>query len=583
MTLRQTGIGITALGLTAWLATLAACDENPASRSDEVPTTETDDRLVVMLAVSPTRLAADDQARAQVTVQLRQLADDAPAAAVEVELRSSRNGEATVDAIEPVSGTTDAEGRWLSSVRSATAGEATLTAFVDDKQLCGSFVEDQCQPAEVTVSFIAQDQPPARCTPTVAGEIVQLTDTPGLTGYPSLVAGDGVLAVAFDDDRAKGTASTFFDARQVFFARYGSDGSAQGETALTQLPDDAYRPTLVATNAGFAVVYAVDAEGSSDTAISVQRLDSSGTASGAPVEVISGLYQAPAAIATNGEVLAVAFAGRTTTDANATTWLATIDASDNVSAPLAVATDDSGDSNTYPQIASDGTDFAVAWQDRRNGAWDLLFRKIGGDGAPAADELVVRTDEQSVAVAPRLLWAGAEWGLAFSDTREEFGHYQIYLARITADGSAVISEDKITASAGNADTPGLLFAQGLYWISWVEKPWGGDPAPFTPQASSPVIDTGADVGLPYNGAGPDIGAIEFGSPWPATEAATSLHLALLDPVSGALGPPQHVADNQGFSAFPAMAWLGEAAHLIWFDAAGDRRDLHLARVSCAGQ
>ena len=41
--------------------------------------------------------------------------------------------------------------------------------------------------------------------------------------------------------------------------------------------------------------------------------------------------------------------------------------------------------------------------------------------------------------------------------------------------------------------------------------WDVDPLleDYYPQEGSPVIDAGVDVGLPYNGTAPDIGAFEF--------------------------------------------------------------------------
>jgi len=247
-----------------------------------------------------------------------------------------------------------------------------------------------------------------------------------------------------------------------------------------------------------------------------------------------------------------------------------------------VAAAPAGDaSSTYPQIATDGKVFAIAWQDRRHGAWDLFFRLVKPDGSSASNELTVRQDQESISVAAQLVWTGAEYGVVFADTRKEYAHFQIYLARIAADGSKVVSEHAITSAKDNADTPGVAFWNGSYWISWIEKPWCGDAEPFAVMAGSPVIDNGADLGMAFTGAGADIGAVEFGLPWgSSTSIATAVHLALFDPVTGKISSAVTVADNKGFSAFPVLQVLKEKMRAVWFDDPGQQRDLFAATVAC---
>jgi len=266
-------------------------------------------------------------------------------------------------------------------------------------------------------------------------------------------------------------------------------------------------------------------------AVMFTRLGSDGSLSAAPTAIATGLYSLPA-LAHGTKGFGVAFTGKAAAADSSTTWFVGVDDSGAAGTPVQVATDTKGDaSSTYPQIASDGKQYTVVWQDRRNGSWDLFFRLLNSDGSFASSELTVRTELDSISVAPQVVWSGKEYGVVFADTRKEYGHFQIYLARVAADGSKVTAEHAITSAADNADTPGVAFHDGGYWINWIEKPWYGDARPFAVRAQSAVIDNGADLGMAFSGAGADIGAIEFGLPWgSSTSISTSLHLALFDPV-----------------------------------------------------
>jgi hypothetical protein len=248
--------------------------------------------------------------------------------------------------------------------------------------------------------------------------------------------------------------------------------------------------------------------------------------------------------------------------------------------PLAEASTLTPDSEgSYPSLIWDGVGYGAAWQDRRNDGFpELYFRKLSASGAPASPELRVTASTGgkmgSLSAAPKLVWTGAEYGLAYSDTR--LGTYAVFLARLSADGTSVLSDVVLSETMDHADTPTAVYAHGAVWVGWVEKvgtEWCGE---FNLAPNSPAIDHGVDVGLPYSGAGIDIGACELGG---RIEGAGSIAVARVGS-GGSDVKRVVVAPTVGFSAFPSLELDGSALRVAWFDTVETGRDIHTARLAC---
>jgi len=69
---------------------------------------------------------------------------------------------------------------------------------------------------------------------------------------------------------------------------------------------------------------------------------------------------------------------------------------------------------SYPILAWSGSRYGVAWQDSRDGNYEIYFRELRADGSPlAADERITRTAAPSVNV--KLVWNGSAFYLAWTD------------------------------------------------------------------------------------------------------------------------------------------------------------------------
>ncbi|MCK5219082.1 T9SS type A sorting domain-containing protein [bacterium] len=414
--------------------------------------------------------------------------------------------------------------------------------------------------------------------PIVEAVDLRLTNAEGLSSYPTLAPAAQGFAMAYDDDRAN-PGSLFYNDRQIFFATYNLDGISTGvEVAVTDLAvGSAVRPDMVRAGSNYALVY--EREGESGTSgIFFDLLTETGMhLLPEPVAVTLGYFHNPS-LTWTGNGFGITFSGRVAVEDDPHVWFAALDANGQLQGniiPVSGITDSSY--NKFPKIAFAGGRFGIAWQDRRNGFWEIFFRKMSINGTAASNELRVTTAQNSLSSAVQILFNGSEFALAYSDTRNSQQQYQVYLARIAADGSRVLAEYKVSQSSGNADTPQLAFFNEAYCVVWVEKV-DGDPGMFSLAPNSPCIDAGADLGLPFNGAAPDIGAVEFGNAPFQPEGASEIHMALVSPEVGP-GTPILLSSNSGFSAFPVIEPVEDKVVVCWFDSRDGGREIYGALLN----
>jgi hypothetical protein len=91
------------------------------------------------------------------------------------------------------------------------------------------------------------------------------------------------------------------------------------------------------------------------------------------------------------------------------------------------------DQDTFPAVASDGTNFLIAWQDSS----DILAARVESDGdlVDAIPLTVSNAANEQTSVAAA--WDGTQYWLAWADEREEADYTDIYGARVLPSGEVV--------------------------------------------------------------------------------------------------------------------------------------------------
>lgn len=195
---------------------------------------------------------------------------------------------------------------------------------------------------------------------------------------------------------------------ELQFARVAADGTMlSGPTQLTAYGANCTRPSLAWTGSEYGIAYHTDRTGSSE--IAFLRVSASGT-------LVAG-----------SDLLITAAA----------------------------------DTQLYPSLVWTGTEYGLAWADRRNGTGaDLAFARIDAAGAevPGSEAVVYNapTDISDVVLA----WNGSAYGTAYSRGA------QVYFTRLNATGGFVSEVQVSSASVGNNLAPSLVWTGTEYGLAW---------------------------------------------------------------------------------------------------------------------
>jgi putative metal-binding protein len=117
----------------------------------------------------------------------------------------------------------------------------------------------------------------------------------------------------------------------------------------------------------------------------------------------------------------------------------------------------------YPAIAAGGGTFGIAWSDTRNVDSEIYFARFSSAGFKLGADVRV-TNAAGGTIAAAIAWSGAEWGIAWDDTRT--GNEEIWFARVDASGVKVGSDFQVTSAPGHSRTPSIVWAGGKYGVAW---------------------------------------------------------------------------------------------------------------------
>jgi hypothetical protein len=250
--------------------------------------------------------------------------------------------------------------------------------------------------------------------------------------------------------------------RELYFAAVGTDGLKQGaDVRVTQASGYSGYPSVAWNGSQLGVAWEDGRLGSDE--VFFTRLDVSGATLGtqSPLSSASGLAYDPTVVWSGGE-FGVAWEDNGINQSEIFFGRA---GADNLPVATPVEITVAAGRSMRPSAAWTGTDVALAWEDDRSGAMEMRFARQAGSGAVPGND-TGETTGGSPALGASLAWNGSHLALAWEDTRA--GNSGIYLVLLQADGTRLGPDLPVSQGAGDATEASLVWASDHWAVAFLQ-------------------------------------------------------------------------------------------------------------------
>ena len=233
-----------------------------------------------------------------------------------------------------------------------------------------------------------------------------------------------------------------------------------------------------------------------------------------------------------------------------------------------------------PSVAFDGTNYLVAWQDRRASAgYDIYGARVGQDGNVLDPVGIAISTATSSQYAPTVAFGGTKFLVVWEDYRSDGHTYSdVYGARVTQAGAVLDSDGiPISTASNNQQEASVAFDGMNYLVAWQDcracvgsnsyDIYGARVNP----ANGTVLDPG---GIPISTAAVNdqvapsvafdgMNYLVVWRGWSASQYAISA--ARVSPAGVVLGPGEFPIETMGVSQYgaPAVAFDGTNYLVAW--------------------
>jgi hypothetical protein len=282
---------------------------------------------------------------------------------------------------------------------------------------------------------------------------------------PDVVSnGEGYL-VAWQDRRS-GTSYDIY-ATRVSAAGTVLDGAGIALTNTATVNEA--RPRVASNGSGYLVVWQRGTAGNTD--IYARRVSAAGASEGDTdiVVVNTTAGQRNPSVASNGSDYLIAWDDdrSTSNDIRAR----------SVSAEGVLGTDtavsSAANNQTYPTVASNGSDYLVAWQDARGASTDVYASRVSSLGTVVDSTGIAVSTEQGNQIYPSVASDGTSYLIVWQDYR--FGSAaDVYASRVNAAGSVLDPVGIAVSWATDSQFDPRVTSNGSdYLVAWSQSGVGG--------------------------------------------------------------------------------------------------------------
>jgi hypothetical protein len=264
-------------------------------------------------------------------------------------------------------------------------------------------------------------------------------------------------------------------------------------------------------------------------------------------------------------------------------YFARLDASGaRITGELPVTTEAATSQQT--RLAWNGREFGVAWQDDRNGNWEIYFNRLDSSGGLLGSDIRVTDDSANSFDIGELVWAGTEYGLIWRDRRD--GNWEIYFTRLDESGDKIGGDIRISNNASYSSEVSIVWTGEGYGVAWIDNPDGNWDILFAllDRVGSVVHEERVTTD-PGDSRFPTVAwsGSEFGIAWnDDRDGNDEIYFVRLDADGYKIGAESRITADSAGSDKPWLAWSGEEWGVAWHDTRHGYSEIYFQRIDTSG-
>ena len=242
----------------------------------------------------------------------------------------------------------------------------------------------------------------------------------------------------------------------------------------------------------------------------------------------------------------------------------------------------------YPRLAFGGANYLVVWQDYRSGNYQIYGARVSRSGQVLDPDGIAISVAANTQRYPSVAFDGTNYFVVWQDKRN--GDYDIYAARVSQSGAVLDTGIGIARAALDQSYPSVAFDGSNYLVAWEDNRTG------LSQVRAARV---TQVGQVLDTAGIVLSSPDFAQSTPAVAFDGINYIAVWEDWRGAQAPDVYatristtgqVLDSAGialcvapgYQQNPAIAFDGSCCDVTWEDGRSGGGSLYAARLDLSG-
>ena len=247
-----------------------------------------------------------------------------------------------------------------------------------------------------------------------------------------------------------------------------------------------------------------------------------------------------------------------------------------------------GESATYNKksIAFSGSEYGVVWHDNREGNYEVYFARISADGEKTGDDVMITHFSSSDSRFPAIAFGSSEYGVVWW-RHDSDDTYAIYFARISSEGNKIGGNVKVTDLL-----PRFAWAGVMPSIAWTGSEYGitysndFDWEIFFSRVSASGEKIGDDIKISNGRTGTWNSSLVYTGDHYAVawndirDDDWEIYFARFSDTGEKMGEDMRLSNNPGDSVSSSLVFTGSEYAVAWQDKRDGNWEIYFTRIGC---